>query len=111
VCVVCAHRCHSGHFLIPLGYDITSCECFTIKGHTCNSSMALKKPNHVRLCNDFLIPEVPMVMINSSVSTRTVDGIITYVSNDFEINTLISKEPICEIFPHFSDSVSECPSL
>ena len=109
VCLVCAHRCHSSHYLVPLGFDILQCECSFISGHSCNSLNALRKPAHLRLSNGF-IPQVHLFK-NPCVSIKPIDGVTTYISNDFETNTLITQSPLCEINPNLSDSVSESPSL
>lgn len=58
-----------------------------------------------------MIPDSQFQFLNEDVTTKYIDGILTYFSNDFETNTLITQEPICEIYPYFSDSVSESPSL
>mmetsp|Transcript_180 Transcript_180/g.194 ORF Transcript_180/g.194 Transcript_180/m.194 type:complete len:188 (+) Transcript_180:1210-1773(+) len=104
VCMVCAHRCHYGHFLVPLGYDLIQCECASQSkrdpSHNCKSLVQLKRPSHLSLSYEFreAQPKEPR-FLNTSVSMRNVEGVITYISHDFETNTLISLEPLCELLP------------
>lgn len=98
--------------MIPLGYDIIECDCGSLKfSNSCKAGSLLRKPMHLKLCDDFLIPSKTLTLFNPSVTIRNIDGQVTYISNDFETNTLISETCLCEILPHFSDSVSECPSF
>lgn len=40
-----------------------------------------------------------LILNNDQVTTRDIDGLTTYISNDFETNTLMSTKSLCEILP------------
>ena len=45
-------------------------------------------------------------MVNNEASNNNDK---TYIANNFDINTMIMDEPLCEV--EFADGVSESPSL
>ena len=49
VCLVCAHRCHNNHLLIPIGFDVIQCQCCNILNNKCNAMMPLALPNHIKV--------------------------------------------------------------
>ncbi len=57
------------------------------------------------------MPAKAPIFINNQVSIRVLDGVTNYIANDFETNTLIASDYICEILPFNIDSVSESPSF
>jgi hypothetical protein len=58
----------------------------------------MKRPIHINPSEEFLKcleDATEPFFHNPQVTMRNVDGVVTYISNDFDTNTLISKEPIC----------------
>jgi hypothetical protein len=50
ICLICVHRCHQGHKVIPIGYQISECACSSSL-NTCNAIKPLEMPNHVKNAN------------------------------------------------------------
>lgn len=50
ICLICVHRCHTGHKVIPLGYQISECTCSSAL-NTCNAIKSLDMPNHIKHTN------------------------------------------------------------
>eukprot|EP00347_Sterkiella_histriomuscorum_P003756 403363071 len=116
VCITCAHLCHKGHQLVPLGIEQMNCECNLLKHpHQCNATQALKIPECAKLCSDFnsLISKnshQPQ-FIYENVLFQDINGLTNYIANDFETTTIVATEHICEVNSCNSNSVSESPSL
>jgi hypothetical protein len=50
ICLICLHRCHPGHKVIPLGYQISECTCSSTL-NKCNAIKSLEIPNHIKHAN------------------------------------------------------------
>ena len=104
VCIVCAHRCHSGHFLTPLGFDVFSCNCSS----KCRASRSLPLPQHIRLSDDYACDGTRGAkFMGPNICSKEIDGRLTYLSSDHETNTLICQTPLCQVFSKNADAVNE----
>jgi hypothetical protein len=50
ICLICVHRCHAGHKVTPLGYQISECTCSSTLNQ-CNAIKSLEMPNHIKHAN------------------------------------------------------------
>lgn len=50
ICLVCVHRCHVGHKVIPNGYAFFDCKC-SVGSFVCNATKCLEIPFHIKNYN------------------------------------------------------------
>jgi len=107
ICIICAHRCHQGHNLMPMGYcPEFQCNCSETKMCSANSSLPL--PMHIKY-----IPKKCEAEYDEPVNYRhdpmvlkqeTSKGIFSYISKEcITTGTLIGIKPLTTIFLEFQE--------
>jgi hypothetical protein len=92
ICLMCAHRCHNGHKVTPIGYQILDCRCNN-SINVCKAKDSLVMPNHVKNIN----------LSNTNISYPNEYELMhckVYQSNQFLLTSLDllsiqAKTPIC----------------
>jgi hypothetical protein len=46
ICLICVHRCHSGHKLVPTGFTTRGCMCNSL--NLCGANKHLEMPAHIK---------------------------------------------------------------
>ena len=106
ICLVCAHRCHEGHELIPLGSEVSTCECHTLC--RCKSNEQLNLPTHISISDDFTCGlSTPMKLPPNEGSLQCFSKTQTYISQECQTNTLISHRPFCHTISPPTDNLAE----
>lgn len=94
VCLICAHRCHQGHSIQPLGMEVISCNC-SFSGNCCSKN-PLPLPSHIKLKNIKTLPLDMVFHYEPSILTEQ-NGEVSYISRECDTGTLVGDRPMCEI--------------
>jgi hypothetical protein len=93
ICLICAHRCHNGHKVTPIGYQILDCRCNNSL-NICKAQESLGIPSHVK---NFNIKDLQSI---SYPNEYELINCKVYHSNQFLLTSLDllsiqAKTPLC----------------
>ncbi len=104
VCIICAHRCHQGHVLQPLGVQEFACNCASVGA--CNAVVPLPLPLHIKLHEKFSA-QTDMLFRYDPAVLREDGRDVGYVSKECITGTLVGTKPMCAVGPEFSEEMGE----
>eukprot|EP01022_Parablepharisma_sp_SALTPOND_P017455 TRINITY_DN278_c0_g1_i1.p1 TRINITY_DN278_c0_g1~~TRINITY_DN278_c0_g1_i1.p1 ORF type:complete len:480 (+),score=32.61 TRINITY_DN278_c0_g1_i1:1861-3300(+) len=109
VCIICAHRCHQGHQLSPLGI-VPDFECLCEMTGVCSAMLPLPMPMHVRFPEEVFCSTNILFRYDPEV-LKEDNKEFSYISKECSTGTLIGAKPICTVGPDFiMDSMDYSPT-
>jgi hypothetical protein len=94
ICLICVHRCHNGHKVVPTGYQFLECRCENSL-HVCQATQALTVPNHVKYANLKEAQTIPYPSEYELNGHCKVYQNNQYILTSLEITSIQAKLPMC----------------